>query len=138
MMRSETPFAAALLIAIAACAGPPEEPADPASPTLIAGDFEARQTDRGVEFSNNSAATVYYRARDPLTLALTDRVPCLSPERCPSVPAQSKVTVPFDEAVVGYRPETRTAEVYWWHFVRQPDGSLAADQVRTLEVVFDR
>jgi hypothetical protein len=133
-MRRETSILTILLLC--ACAGPPEEPAEPSSPEFSAGDFEARATSEGLELVNHSPAAVYYRARDPLTLALSDRIPCLEPERCPSVPARGRVKVPFAEAIVGYRTETQRAEVYWWHFVPQPDGSVAADQVRTLEVVF--
>jgi hypothetical protein len=77
---------------------------------------------------------VYYRARDPLTLALSDRIPCLEPLNCPSVPAGKRVTVPFEEAVVGYRPGTELVLVHWWHFVQR--GSAVADEVRTIEVAF--
>jgi len=45
------------------------------------------------------------------------------------------VTVPFEEAIVGYRPDTERATVYWWHFVRQSDGSLTPGDVRTIEVM---
>jgi hypothetical protein len=135
-MRREPYFATALLTLLCACAGPPEEPAEPSNPGLSGGGFEARATSNGLELINHGAAAVYYRARDPLTLALSDRIPCLQPARCPSVPARGRVTVPFTEAIVGYRTDTRRAEVYWWHFVAQPNGSVAADQVRTLEVVF--
>jgi hypothetical protein len=44
------------------------------------------------------------------------------------------VTVPSEEAIVGYRPETQRAIVYWWHFVPQMDGSFVADEVRTMEL----
>jgi hypothetical protein len=63
----------------------------------------------------------------PCPLALADRIPCLAPDPCPHVPAQSRVTVPFEEAIVGYRFDTQRATVYWWHFVQQPDGSLSSD-----------
>jgi hypothetical protein len=46
------------------------------------------------------------------------------------------VTVPFEEAIVGYRFDTQRATVYWWHFVQQPDGSFSSDQVRTVELAF--
>jgi hypothetical protein len=134
-MRAETFLAAALLIALAGCAGPPEEPADPVAPGILQGQLEARATAKGLELTNHGTSPVYYRARDPLSLALSDRIPCLKRENCPSVPAQGRVTVPFEEAIVGYRPDTRRAEVYWWHFVAQPGGSYGADLVRTLEVV---
>ena len=136
-MHPETYIAGVLLIALAACGAPPEESADPGITEIISGDFEARSTSAGLELTNHSAAPVYYRARDPLSLALSDGVPCQGPQGCPRVAAQSRVTVPFDDAIVGYRSDTRRAEVYWWHFVQRPDGSVAADEVRTLEVVFE-
>lgn len=136
-MHPETYLARALLIALAACAAPPEESADPVTTEIISGDFEARPTRSGLELINHTAAPVYYRARDPLTLALSDAVPCRQAEGCPSVSANSRVTVPFEDAIVGYRADTRRAEVYWWHFVQRPDGSVAADQVRTLEIAFE-
>jgi hypothetical protein len=46
------------------------------------------------------------------------------------------VTVPFEEAIVGYRSDTERATVYWWRFVAQPGGSLTPDEVRTIELVF--
>jgi hypothetical protein len=127
----------ALLITLAACAGPPPEPADPSSVEFTDGEVGARATSAGLELTNSTDAPVYYRARDPLTLALSDRIPCLEPANCPSVPARSRITVPFEEAIVGYRAETERALVYWWHFVQQPDGSVQADRVRTFEIVFE-
>jgi hypothetical protein len=50
------------------------------------------------------------------------------------VPAGKRVTVPFEEAVVGYRPGTELVLVHWWHFVQR--GSAVADEVRTIEVAF--
>jgi hypothetical protein len=52
------------------------------------------------------------------------------------VAAGGRVTVPLEEAVVGYRPETKLVLVHWWHFVQRSDGSAVADEVRTLEVAF--
>ncbi len=125
-----------LLTFLAACAGPQPEPADPSAVEQVAGELEARATADGLELTNRGEAPVYYRARDPLTLALSDRIPCVEPANCPSVPPRSRVTVPFDEAIVGYRAETERALVHWWHFIQQGDGSVAADEVRTLEVRF--
>lgn len=126
-----------LLIALAACSGPPPEPVDPSSVETLDGEFEARATGRGLELINPGESPVYYRARDPLSLALSDRIPCLEPANCPSVAAGAQVTVPFEDAVVGYRPDTRHILVHWWHFVQRGDGSVAADRVRTLEVPVD-
>jgi hypothetical protein len=136
-MHPETYIAGALMIALTACSAPPEESADLGITEIISGDFEARATSAGLELTNHSVDPVYYRARDPLSLALSGRVPCQGPEGCPRVAAHSRLTVPFNDAIVGYRSDTRQAEVYWWHFVQQPDGSVAADEVRTLEVVFE-
>jgi hypothetical protein len=72
--------------------------------------------------------------RDPLSLALSDRIPCLEPASCPSVPARATVTVPFGRAIVGYRPDTERVLVYRWHFVQRPDGKPEADLVRTFEM----
>lgn len=135
-MRHGTTLTATLLVALAACAGPPPTPADPSSVEIVGDELEARATGAGLELTNRGDAPVYYRARDPLTLALSDRIPCLEPVNCPSVPAGGRVTVPFEEAVVGYRPETRLVLVHWWHFVQRGDGSAVADEVRTLEVAF--
>lgn len=135
-MRPETYVASALLITLVACASSPEVTAGPSSPGVTGTEFEARPTADGVEFTNHGPATVYYRAHDPTSLALSDRIPCLGPAHCPHVPAQSRVTVPFEEAIVGYRSDTERATVYWWRFVAQPDGSLSPDEVRTLELVF--
>jgi hypothetical protein len=126
-----------LLIVLAACAGPPAEPVDPSSVEVMHGEFRARASDGGLELTNSGEAPVYYRARDPLSLALSDRIPCLGPTNCPSVPAHSRVTLPFEEAIVGYRPGTERALVHWWRFVRQSTGGIAADRVRTIEVVLD-
>jgi hypothetical protein len=136
MMRAGTTLTTALLIAVAGCAGPAPVPADPSSVEVLEGELEARPTAEGLELTNHGDAPVYYRARDPLSLALSDRIPCLEPLDCPRVPAQSRVTVPFEEAIVGYRRDTRQALVHWWHFVQRADGSVAADEVRTLEVAF--
>jgi hypothetical protein len=137
MMRPGTTLTTVLLIAIAGCAGPAPVPADPSSVEVLEGELEARATADGLELTNHGDGPVYYRARDPHSLALSDWIPCLVPAGCPKVPAQSRVTVPFDEAIVGYRPDTRQALVHWWHFVQRADGSVAADEVRTLEVAFE-
>ena len=125
-----------LLATLAACASPAPAPVDPSAVEILESELEARATADGLELTNHGDAPVYYRARDPLTLALSDRIPCLAPLSCPSVPAASRVTVPFEEAVVGYRPDTKRVLVHWWHFVQRGDGSAAADEVRTLEVAF--
>lgn len=136
-MRPGTTRTAALLIAITACGGPQPVPADPSSVEILDGELEARATADGLELTNRADAPVYYRARDPLTLALSDRIPCLGPLNCPSVAAGARVTVPFQEAVVGYRSDTKLVLVHWWRFVEGGDGSVAADEVRTLEVAFE-
>jgi hypothetical protein len=135
-MRSGTKLPATLLIALAACADPPPTPADPLSVEIVGDELEARATPDGLELTNRGDAPVYYRARDPLTLALSDRIPCAEPLNCPRVPPGDRVTVPFEEAVVGYRPETKLVLVHWWHFVQRGDGPAVADEVRTLEVAF--
>ena len=135
-MRPGTAVTPILLITLAACSGPPAEPVNPASVEFTDGEVGARATSEGLEITNTTDAPVYYRARDPLTLALSDRIPCLEPTDCPSVPARGQVTVPFEQAIVGYRQETERALVYWWHFLRRPDGSVQADKVRTFEIVF--
>jgi hypothetical protein len=135
-MRRGTTLTAPLLAALTACAGPPPTPADPSSVEIVGDELEARATADGLELTNHDDAPVYYRARDPLTLALSDRIPCLEPHDCPSVPAGGRITVPFEEAVVGYRPGTDLVLVHWWHFVQRGDGSAVADEVRTIEVAF--
>ena len=134
-MRHERLLTATLLT-LAACAGPPPTPVDTSSVEILGGELEARATADGLELTNHDDAPVYYRARDPLTLALSDRIPCLEPLDCPSVPAGKRVTVPYEEAVVGYRPGTELVLVHWWHFVQRGDGSAVADEVRTIEVAF--
>ena len=136
-MRRATTLASILLTALAACAGPPPEPVDPSAVETLGAELEARATAAGLELTNHGDAPVYYRARDPLTLALSDRIPCLEPTGCPKVPARGRVTIPFEEAIVGYRPDTRLALVHWWHFLQRADGSVATDEVRTLEVAFE-
>ncbi len=126
----------ALLALLAACAGPQPEPADPSAVEQVGEELQARTTADGLELTNNGDAPVYYRARDPQSLALSDQIPCADPANCASVAARSRVTVPFEESVVGYRPDTELALVHWWHFVQRGDGSVAADEVRTVEVVF--
>jgi hypothetical protein len=135
-MQRATSATGALLVLIAACGGPPAQPADPSSVDIVTDGFEVRSTRSGLELTNHTNAPVYYRARDPLSLALSDRIPCLEVEGCPSVPAGRTVTVPFAEAIVGYRPETERILVYWWHFVQRADGKPEADLVRTFEVAF--
>jgi hypothetical protein len=135
-MRHGTNLTTAALIALAACAGPAPEPADPSSVEVQGGELEARATEGGLQLTNRGDAPAYYRARDPESLALSAPIPCPEPLNCPSVPAGSRVTVRFDEAIVGYRPDTRRALVHWWHFVQRGDGSVATDEVRTLEVAF--
>jgi hypothetical protein len=135
-MRHGRTLTATLLTALAACAGPPPTPVDTSSVEILGDELEARATADGLELTNRDDAPVYYRARDPLTLALSDRIPCLEPLDCPSVPAGERVTVPFEEVVVGYRPETDLVLVHWWHFVQRGDGSAVADEVRTIEVAF--
>jgi hypothetical protein len=135
-MRRGPMLPAALLLTLAGCGGPPPTPVDPSSVEVVADELGARVTPDGLELVNHGSAPVYYRARDPETLALSAPVPCLEPTDCPSVAAGATVTVPFEEAIVGYRPDTEHALVHWWHFVQQPDGSAAADEVRTLEVAF--
>jgi hypothetical protein len=135
-MRHGRTLTATLLAALAACAGPPPTPVDTSSVEILGGELEARATADGLELTNHDDAPVYYRARDPLTLALSDRIPCLEPLDCPTVPAGGRVTVPFEEAVVGYRPDTELVLVHWWHFVQRGDGSAVADEVRTIEVAF--
>jgi hypothetical protein len=125
-----------LLIALAACAGPPPTPVDPSSVEIVGDELDARATPDGLELTNSGDAPVYYRARHPLTLALSDRIPCAEPLNCPRVPAGARITVPFEEAVVGYRSETKLVLVHWWHFVQRGDGAAVADEVRTLEVAF--
>ena len=132
-MRRRTTLIA-LLIAAPACSGPPPVPADPSSVEILDELLEARATEAGLELTNHGDAPVYYRVRDPMSLALSDRIPCLEPLDCPNVPAGSRVTVPLEDAIVGYRPDTERALVHWWHFVQRGDGSVAADEVRTLEV----
>jgi hypothetical protein len=134
-MRPETYVAGSLLSTLMACASSPEVSAGPSTPGITGTEFEACPTAEGVEFTNHGAATIHYRAHDPMSLALSDRIPCLELAHCPHVPAQSRVTVPFEEAIVGYRSDTKRATVYWWHFVPQPDGSLTPDEVRTIEVI---
>lgn len=126
-----------LLSALVACSGPPPEPVDPSSIETLDAELEARATPGGLELTNPGDAPVYYRARDPLTLALSDRIPCLEPLNCPAVPAGTRITVPFQDAVVGYRADTRRILVHWWHFVQRGDGSVAADEVRTLDVAVE-
>jgi hypothetical protein len=135
-MRPGTTPTATLLLALAACGGPPPTPADPSSVEILGDELEARANADGLELTNSGDAPVYYRARDPLTLALSDRIPCFEPLDCPSVPAGGRVTVPFEEAVIGYRPETELVLVYWWYFMQRGDGSAVADDVRTVEVAF--
>ena len=135
-MHDGTTLTATLLVALAACAGPPPTPADPSSVEIVGDDLAARATPDGLELTNSGDAPVYYRARDPLTLALSDRIPCLEPLHCPRVPAGGRVTVPFEVAIVGYRPETDLVLVHWWHFVQRGDGSAVPDEVRTIEVAF--
>jgi hypothetical protein len=135
-MHPATYAASPLLISLVACGSSPQ-PTTPSSPGFTRTEFEARATADGVEFTNHGTTAVYYRARDPLSLALSDRIPCLAPAPCPRVPAQSRVTVPFEEAIVGYRSDTERALVYWWHFVPQVDGSFIADEVRTMEMIVD-
>jgi hypothetical protein len=134
-MRHLAKLATALLTALAGCAGPPPTPADPSSVEIVGDELEAWGTPDGLELTNRGDAPVYYRARDPLTLALSAPIPCLEPLDCPSVPAGRRITVAFEEAIVGYRPETELALVHWWHFVQRGDGSAVADEVRTVEVV---
>jgi hypothetical protein len=135
-MRRGPMLPLSLFYVLAGCGGPPPAPVDPSSVEVVGDELAARVTTGGLELVNSGTAPVYYRARDPETLALSAPVPCLEPTDCPSVPAGASVTVPFEEAIVGYRPDTEHALVYWWHFVQQPDGSAAADEVRTLEVSF--
>lgn len=135
-MRPGTTLLATLLIALVACAGPPPTPADPSSVEILGDELDARATSDGLELTNSGDAPVYYRARDPLTLALSDRIPCAEPVDCPRVPAGDRITVPFEDAVVGYRAETKLVLVHWWHFVQRGDGSAVADEVRTIEVAF--
>jgi hypothetical protein len=87
-----------------------------------------------LELTNRGSTPVYYRALDPLSLALSDRIPCLEPGRCPGVDGQSRVTIPYHEAIVGYRLDTARATVFWWHLLPQPDGSVVADEVRSLDL----
>ena len=134
-MRRGTTLIALLIAAFTqACSGPPPVPADPSSVEVLDETLDARATAGGLELINHGDAPVYYRARDPLTLALSDRIPCLDPLNCPRVPAGTRVTVPLEEAIVGYRPDNERALVHWWHFVQRGDGSVAADEVRTLDV----
>jgi hypothetical protein len=135
-MRPEIYAASSFLFTLAACVGSPEASAGPSTPGIGGIEFEAHPTADGVEFTNHGTAMIYYRAHDPMSLALSDRIPCLELAPCPHVPARSRVTVPFEEAIVGYRSDTERATVYWWHFVPGPDGSLTPDEVRTLEVIF--
>jgi hypothetical protein len=135
-MRSARYAAGSLLVALMACSNSSEVAAGPASPEISATEFEARATTAGLELTNHGQVDVYHRARDPLSLALSGPIPCLAPTNCPRVPAQGRATVPFAEAIVGYRPDTERAIVYWWHFVPQRDGSFGADEVRTIEVIF--
>lgn len=135
-MRHVRTLAAPLLAALAGCAGPPPTPVDTSSVEILGDELEARATADGLELTNRDDAPVYYRARDPQALALSDGIPCLEPLDCPSVPAGASVTVPFDEAVVGYRPGTELVLVHWWHFVQRGDGTAVADEVRTIEVAF--
>ena len=86
-MRHPSTLTATLLAALAACAGPPPTPVDTSSVEILGDELEARATPDGLELTNRDDAPVYYRARDPLTLALSDRIPCLDPLDCPSVPA---------------------------------------------------
>jgi hypothetical protein len=126
--------ARAFLIAVAACAGSPEPLPGPSVPSSTEAELQIRATADGLELTNNGPTTIYYQARDPLSLALSGPIPCLDPGSCLHVPARDRVTVPFEQAIVGYRAETARATVYWWHFLPQPDGSVAPDEVRTLEV----
>jgi hypothetical protein len=135
-MRHGTTLTATLLATLAACAGPPPTPVDTSSVEILGDELEARATADGLELTNRDDAPVYYRARDPLALALSDRIPCLEPLDCPSVPARGQVTVPLEEAVAGYRPGTELVLVHWWHFVQRGDGTAVADEVRTIEVAF--
>jgi hypothetical protein len=134
-MRPATYAICALLIMDGACGSSPDIAAGPSASGLTSSEFEVRATSDGVEFTNHSPSAIYYRARDPLSLALSDRIPCLAPDPCPHVPARSRVTVPFEEAIVGYRSDTQRATVHWWHFVPRADGSFTADEVRTIEVM---
>jgi hypothetical protein len=133
-MRPAAYAVGTLLITVIACGSSPAVLAGPSSSDL-ARELEVRATAEGLELTNHGTAAVYYRARDPLSLALSDAIPCREPTGCSFVPAKSRVTVPFEETIVGYRTDTELALVHWWHFVRQPDGSVAADEVRTLEVI---
>jgi hypothetical protein len=133
-MHPGTCFACALLLAVAACAGSTEPLPGPSIPSSTEAELEIRATSGGLELTNNGPATIYYQARDPLSLALSGPVPCLDPVPCPHVPARDRLTVPFEQAIVGYHSRTERATVYWWHFLPQPDGSVAPDEVRTQEV----
>lgn len=135
-MRSVDFAAGALIVALVACGNSPEVAAGPASPEIAGTDFEARATAPGLELTNHGSDAVYYRALDPLSLALSAPIPCETPTDCPRISPRSRVTVPFEEAIVGYRADTERALVYWWHFVPQRDGSVAADEVSTVEVIF--
>jgi hypothetical protein len=133
-MHPGTYVAHACLIAVAACAGSQEALPGPSMPSSTEVELQIRATVDGLELTNNGPTTIYYQARDPLSLALSSPIPCLDPVPCPHVPARDRVTVPFEQAIVGYRAGTARATVYWWHFLPQPDGSVAPDEVRTLEV----
>ena len=49
---------------------------------------------------------------------------------------QSRVTVPFEEAIVGYRSDTERATVYWWHFVPAAGWLPYPGRGAHIEVVF--
>jgi hypothetical protein len=84
----------------------------------------------GLTAVNRTGRPIYYFISESQTAQLIFWAPCDDPERCKSIPAKSTVTIPFSE-IVGWKPESEEAILYWWHLVQVRDGKYVFDSVRS-------
>jgi hypothetical protein len=80
----------------------------------------------GILVSNQTSRPIYLIAMERSLVPLLDWIPCTS--GCPSQAPGEQRLVPWN-SVVGASTDRREYQVYWWHAVSQPDGSLRAGNV---------
>lgn len=97
----------------------------------LGGEVTVRGEGGFVRISSARAEHVYYFLVERETAAVVDWQPCtLHREVCDHVHAGETISIPYAE-VPGWEAGDDEAILFWWHLV-EVDGSLRADEVRSI------
>lgn len=133
-MRSLHLLSSILMILCSACTVSSDDNGRYGILTALIGSDEvtAQASDSTVVIFNNTAEAVYYTAfpRDVLPVILW--APCVDPPRCKSIMPGRSATLPFANFMMESRDDE--AVVFWWHLIRQSDGTYEYDEIRSIWV----